>query len=78
MSPITTIKTSIIDPIVNQVKKPDHPFWAKVGKNAIEIAQPLGALAILLFVPAPLKDYAAASWIALCNVIKGATKLTTK
>lgn len=75
MSPIQTLTTTCGN-IVKQVKKPDHPFWKKVGTIAFNVAQPLGSLAILAFVPAPYKDPAIALWIALCNAIKGATKLT--
>lgn len=63
--------------ITERYKKPDHPGWAKVGKIAVEIAQPVGVLAIMIFAPAAYKEYAVAAWIGVCNAIKGATKLTT-
>ena len=64
--------------IKERIKKPDHPGWQKIGDIAITVAQPLGVLAIMIFVPTAYKDYAVGACIGLCNAIKGATKLTTK
>lgn len=62
--------------IQERIKKPDHPFWKKVGNLARNLAQPIGAIVILAFVPPPFKEPATAAWIVVCNAIKGATKLS--
>jgi len=62
--------------IQDRINKPDHPFWHKVGEVATKVAQPLGTLAILIFVPPPYKEEAIATWVAITSAIFGATKLT--
>ncbi len=57
--------------------KPDNPKWKVWGNRAVIFAAPIGALAILIFVPAPFKDPAAATWAVLMGAFKGLTKLTT-
>ena len=59
-------------------KKPDNPRWNKIGNAAIFIAQPLGILAILIFVPTEYKDASVAAWVAIITALKAGTKLTTK
>ena len=63
--------------IQERIKKPDHPKWRKIGDIAINIAQPVGVLAIMIFAPAAYKEYAVAAWIGVCNAIKAGTKLAT-
>lgn len=78
IQPVTDTIRKVTDPIKAQVAKPDHPFWRKLGKFAQQIAQPVGSILILAFVPAEYKAETTAIWIAACNVFKGATRLTEK
>lgn len=62
--------------LTERIKKPDNPFWKKVGNFAALVAAPAGTLAILIFVPDPFKQTAIATWSALMAAIKGLTKLS--
>jgi len=69
---------AVINQIKSDWKKPDDPWWRKVGNFAILIASPVGTLAILICVPQPYKDASVAAWVAICTALKAGTKLTTK
>ena len=60
------------------LKKPDNPFWAKVGNWCIYFGIPVSMAVIELFVPSPYKEVL----LPLCNSlllgVKAATKFTTK
>ena len=67
-----------VDQIVKVWNKPDDPKWKKIGNQLIFIADPVGTLLILIFVPPGLKAASVAVWNAFCIVAKALTKLTTK
>lgn len=65
-----------ITKVTDQIAKPDHPFWKKVGNKILFVADPVGMLLILIFVPPGLKTASLAVWNAVCITAKGATKFT--
>lgn len=64
--------------IQERIKAPDHPVWKRIGNWAAIIGAPAGTLLILIFVPAPYKEPAVATWAAIMAALKAGTKLTTQ
>ena len=77
MTAVQTVQSKV-DQIVTVWNKPDDPKWKKIGNQIIFLADPVGMLLILIFVPVGLKTASLAVWNALCLTLKGMTKLTTK
>jgi hypothetical protein len=66
------------DRAIEAYKKPDHPFWSKVGNFCVIVLAPIGTVVIETLVPEPYKKIAQVSWSAVMALIKGATKFTSK
>lgn len=66
----------LITEVNDRRKKPDHPFWRKVGNAMIYVVIPAGET-VALFLPTPASIIVGASVSVLSVVIKGISKLTT-
>lgn len=75
MTTIQKIQTGV-DKVKESYKKPDHPFWSKVGNFCVIVLAPVGTVLIEGFVPEPYKKVAQVGWSALMAFIKGASKFT--
>ena len=76
MTTIQKIKTGV-ENVNESRKKPDHPFWKKVGNIFIYGIIPAAQIAAI-FVPEPYKSILREIVPIVSVAIKGATKFTTQ
>jgi len=74
MTTIQAVKT-LTDPIRAQIKKPDNPFWEKIGNIMIYIVIPAAQIAAI-FVPEPYKSILREIIPIISIAIKAGSKLT--
>lgn len=78
IQPVADTIRKVTDPVKAQIKKPDHPFWRKVGNFFVMVVAPVGAVLTEMFVPA---EYRQVTQIAIASVsafVKAGSKLTEK
>lgn len=82
MSPIEQVKSGIqqvkeeYQKIQDRQKKPDHPFWKRVGNITVFYILPVVEIAIAQFVPPEYKALAMFGYMAVSLVFKKLTKYT--
>jgi hypothetical protein len=64
--------------LLTNLKKPDNPFWEKVGNWAIYGVLPVTVVLAKFFVPEPYKSLVIELAAIIMPIIKGASKFTSK
>ena len=77
IQPVTDTIQKVADQVTKQVKKPDNPFWKKVGNIFIYAILPAAQIAAI-FVPEPYKSILREIVPIVSVAIKGGSKLTEK
>ncbi len=77
MTTVQKIQTGV-EKVKEAYKKPDHPFWKKVGNFCVIVLAPVGTVVIETIVPEPYKKIAQVGWASLIAFIKAGTKFTSK
>lgn len=67
-----------VNKVVDAYKKPDHPFWKKVGNFCVIILAPVGTVVIESFIPDPWQKIVLVAFNTAMAMVKLGTKFTTK